>query len=352
MTLLAALHSAAGTPQAFAAACTSITRAVAPPLRTYSFDSRMPRLPPVEKLPHGRLRATDWPGVGYSVVTFVQSASSSSATICARPVSVPCPISERATRTTTVSSGRMTTQALISGEPSWARTTPAPNGIFRPRASPAPTAAVPMTNERRSIFGVLVIMALPLCLRRGVNGLAHLLERAAATDVGDPRVDVGIGRLRLVLEECRHCHDHPGLAVAALWHLVVDPRLLHLVQGAAGREALDRGDLLALRRGDGQHAGAERLAVEVRRAGPAHGDAAAVLGAGEAGLLADRPQKGCAGIDLELEGFAVDRQARHGLPSWGCGARNIRGQAAERKRFATATVWCPDTRVTLHSVTR
>ena len=83
----------------------------------------MPRLPPVEKSPHTRLRATLWPGVGYSVVTFDQSHSSSSATIWARPVSVPWPISERATRITTVSSGRMTTQAVISGEPSCARTT-------------------------------------------------------------------------------------------------------------------------------------------------------------------------------------------------------------------------------------
>src|SRR5213594_1627304 len=277
----------------------------------------MPRLPPVAKSPQMRLRATLWPGVGYSVVTFDQSHSSSSATIWARPVSVPCPISERAIRITTVSSGRMTTQAVTSGEPSCARTTLTPNGIFRPRASPAPTAVVPMTNERRSIFGVLVIMVSPLCLRRGVNGLAHLLERAAATDVGDPRVDVGVGRLRLVLQQRRHGHDHPGLAVAALGHVVVDPGLLDLVQDAAGREALDRGDLLALRRGDGQHAGADRLAVEVHRAGPAHGDAAAVLGAGEAGLLADRPQKGCAGIDLELEGFAVDGQARHSFfPPW------------------------------------
>ena len=39
-------------------------RAAAPPLRTYSCDSRMPRLPPVEKSPHTRLRATFWPGVG------------------------------------------------------------------------------------------------------------------------------------------------------------------------------------------------------------------------------------------------------------------------------------------------
>src|SRR5437773_2705149 len=103
ITLLAAVHSEAGTPQALAAAWTSITRAVAPPFRTYSFDSRIPRLPPVEKLPHTRLRATLWPGVGYSVVTFDQSHSSSSAAIWARPVSVPWPISERAIRMTTVS---------------------------------------------------------------------------------------------------------------------------------------------------------------------------------------------------------------------------------------------------------
>ena len=121
----------------------------------------MPRLPPVEKSPHTRLRATDWPGVGYSVVTFDQSHSSSSVTNCARPVSVPCPISERATRITTVSSGRMTTQALISGEPSCARTTLVPNGIFRPRTSPLPTAAVPTRNERRLSFGVFVVMAAP-----------------------------------------------------------------------------------------------------------------------------------------------------------------------------------------------
>src|SRR5262245_17695417 len=118
ITLLAALHSLAGTFQPSAAAWISMTRAVAPPLRTYSFDSRMPRLPPVEKLPHTRLRLTLSPGVGYSVVTFDQSHSSSSATICARPVIVPCPISDLATRITTVSSGRMTTHALISGEPS------------------------------------------------------------------------------------------------------------------------------------------------------------------------------------------------------------------------------------------
>ena len=74
----------------------------------------MPRLPPVLKFPQTRLRARFWPGVGYSVVTLAQSQSNSSATSCARPVRVPWPISERAIRITTLSSGRTTTQAFTS----------------------------------------------------------------------------------------------------------------------------------------------------------------------------------------------------------------------------------------------
>ena len=128
MTLFAALHSEAGTFHSSAAAAISISRAAAPPLRTYSWELRMPRLPPVDMSPQTRLRARFWPGVGYSVVTFDQSHSSSSATSWARPVSVPWPISERAMRITTVSSGRTTTQALTSGAPSAARATSAPNG--------------------------------------------------------------------------------------------------------------------------------------------------------------------------------------------------------------------------------
>jgi hypothetical protein len=74
----------------------------------------MPRLPPVEKFFQTRLRLTFSAGVGYSQVTLLQSHSSSSATSWQRPVSVPCPISERAMRITTLSSGWITTQALSS----------------------------------------------------------------------------------------------------------------------------------------------------------------------------------------------------------------------------------------------
>src|SRR5712672_681180 len=202
MTLLDAMHSATGTFHSLAAAWTSMTRAVAPPLRTYSCEVLMPRLPPVEKSPQARLRATLWPGVGNSVVTLDQSHSSSSATSWARPVRVPCPISERAMRITTVSSGRITTQALTSGDPSAARTTVGPpKGRSRPSARPAPAAAVPITKARRFILGVTCLfMAGPLCVGGGVNGFTRLLEGAATADIGDSLVDILVGRFRLLLE--------------------------------------------------------------------------------------------------------------------------------------------------------
>src|SRR5580658_3198465 len=52
-----ATHSDAVTPQPRAAASISITRAVAPPVRTRSTEVRMPKLPAVRNAPHTRLRA-------------------------------------------------------------------------------------------------------------------------------------------------------------------------------------------------------------------------------------------------------------------------------------------------------
>ena len=75
-----------------------------------------------------------------SVVTLFQSHSSSSATSCARPVSVPCPISERAMRITQVSSGLIATQMLTS-----ARGAPAP--------APSRTPNGTLESERQAAAG-------------------------------------------------------------------------------------------------------------------------------------------------------------------------------------------------------
>src|SRR5208282_4172075 len=77
ITLLAARHSDAGTFHSLAAAWISISRATAPPLRTVSWEARIPRLPAVKKSLHTRLRARFSPGVGNSYETFDQSHSSS-----------------------------------------------------------------------------------------------------------------------------------------------------------------------------------------------------------------------------------------------------------------------------------
>ncbi len=163
-TLLAALHSPAGTFHSAAAAAISISRAMAPPSRTYWLLSRMPRLPPVEKFFHTRSRFRFSPGVGYSQATFFQSQPSSSATSWARPVSVPWPISERAMRITTLSSGWITTQALISLT-SAACAAPSPMGMRKPSEKPPATAA-PLTRKPRRRRGlrpseVWIVMSRP-----------------------------------------------------------------------------------------------------------------------------------------------------------------------------------------------
>ena len=125
--------------------------------------------------------------------------------------------------------------------------------------------------------------------------------------------------LGLFLEERRGGHDLAGLAVAALRHVERQPRLLHGMVAIA-REALDGDDLVArLHVLDQDGAGALHLAVDVNGAGPALGDAAPVLGAGEPGLLAQGPKKRCIAVDLQIDGFAVHVELGHVLfPPFKC----------------------------------
>src|SRR3954452_4119276 len=154
-------------------------------------------------LPQARLLARLRPGETPSVVTLLQSHSSSSATSCARPVSVPCPISERAIRITQASSGLIATQTLTSFAAPFCA---AANGTFSPSARPPPaTAAEPTMNFRRErclpLPNVIFLMARSLGLAAGgratgchVNRFADALVGAAATDVGHRLIDVLVGR--------------------------------------------------------------------------------------------------------------------------------------------------------------
>ena len=151
MTPLCARHSAAGTSQRVPAAASSISRAAAPALRSTCWELRTERLPPVDMFPHARCRRMFSSGATYSVLTLLQSHSSSSATSMGKAVDTPCPISALATRMVTESSGAIRIQALTSAPAASASAGRAPPGISKPSASVPPSAATLVRSDRRSI---------------------------------------------------------------------------------------------------------------------------------------------------------------------------------------------------------
>src|SRR5579883_2324835 len=76
-----------------------------------------------------------------------------------------------------------------------------------------------------------------------MDRLANALIRAATTDVGDGVVDILICRLRVLPQQRGSGHDLSGLAIAALRHVVLQPRSLHRMAHAVARQTFDRGDM-------------------------------------------------------------------------------------------------------------
>jgi hypothetical protein len=91
------------------------------------------------------------------------------------------------------------------------------------------------------------------------------------------------------------------MAVAALRDLLVDPRLLYGMQLTVGTaDTLDGRYLPSSSGGCGYHAGANRPAVDVNRAGAALRDAAAELRPRQSGIVPDHPKQGRRRIDVEI----------------------------------------------------
>src|SRR5262249_43089909 len=161
-------------------------------------------------------------GEAYSARTLLQSQLSSSATIMGHEVRTPVPISVCATRIVTVSSGAIVSQALISGTiasryqgcPATGSACAGGDGRWK-RSTRAPPAAVAEARKSRrlmSVFGVVsmvaVIFAVMAMLPRSRFELGRPVDRLAdarigptAADIGDLGIDVGVGRLRVALEQ-------------------------------------------------------------------------------------------------------------------------------------------------------
>src|ERR671924_12 len=184
-----------------------------------------------------------------------------------------------------------------------------PAGRWNPITSPAPAAAVVSRNSRRETFdeGALISRS----LRGAMDGRPDALVGAAAADVRHRLVDVRVGRVRLLGEQRRGGHDLPRLAVAALRHVLRDPGPLDRVRAVLG-QAFDGRDALVGDRGDGQHAGAGRDAVQVHGTGAALCNAAAELRAREPECIAQHPEERRVGRDVDRFALAVDGKADRG----------------------------------------
>jgi len=102
-----------------------------------------------------------------------------------------------------------------------------------------------------------------------MNRFSNSRVRTAAADIAAHRlVNIFVAGLQIFREEDGRAHDLPGLAIAALRHIELDPRFLQRVS-EIHRKTLDRRDVPAFRARDGRDAGAYRLAIEVYRASTA-----------------------------------------------------------------------------------
>src|SRR5882757_5788057 len=102
-------------------------------------------------------------------------------------------------------------------------------GCFVMVAAPAPSGPATMPTSKPPAADAVVRMkrcrlkveAVPVpCIattsglhhvRGAMNGAAQGFIRTAAADIGNARVNVGVGRLRRGLQKCHHGHDLPGL---------------------------------------------------------------------------------------------------------------------------------------------
>src|SRR5207249_3961985 len=139
-----------------AAAVTSISRAVAPALRSGSHELRIALLPPVRIV---RDHPAGFSGMGPSRMVD-QSASSSSARIRASPVWEPWPISDRSIVSVTIPSAPMRNQALgANGAAGAGRPTLRRHGRWKAMTRPAVVAR----NSRRVVGQLIDLFFVPFC---------------------------------------------------------------------------------------------------------------------------------------------------------------------------------------------
>src|SRR6266852_8556649 len=199
--------------------------------------------------------------------------SSSSASSMASDVYVPCPISTIGITSVTTPCRSMPMKAFGAKRddaPACAEAEPNTDGKATLRMRPPPKAALALRKLRRPTKGAseLLDMVDPRSASGTMNSGADARVGATAADIaGHGGINIGIGRLQLVVQQRRSRHDLPGLAIATLHHLKVEPSLLKLLARRRLADSLDRGDGAVADAVDGGDAGSRRRAIDMDAVG-------------------------------------------------------------------------------------
>src|ERR1700730_9885079 len=183
--------------------------------------------------------------------TCCQSQSSSSATIIGSDVFTPCPISGVFETIVIVPSGATDMKAESSATevvPAFvvrARLRANPGaGIRMWSARPPPASSEALSTVRRSmdVMSCSADMAALLAYVGGdFNGSANPVIASAATDVPSHcAIDLAGAGSGSLSEQCARGHDLPGLAIAALHHIDLEPCLLQASANRRRTNVLDR----------------------------------------------------------------------------------------------------------------
>src|SRR5262245_35322676 len=183
------------------------------------------------------------------------------------------------------------------------------SGMWKPSINPPPAATDALMKERRE--RVCFAMSPSLGLHEfssAANGLDDALICAAtAKVVGHCRLDLGQGRVLAFVEQGGGGHDLTALAIAALRHADLDPRLLDRMR-AVLRQPFDGRDLIADRGRRLQLARLHGQPVDMDGAGAAARNAAPVFRSGEPDGIAQHPKQRGLRLDIHRLGLAVDVQ--------------------------------------------
>src|ERR1700677_580906 len=193
----------------------------------------------------------------------------------------------------------------------------AAEGTQKPTTNAPPRAKAPSRKTRRVTVGSTperlrapVVIDLPSSRLCGfLDCLANAHIRAAPTDVaGHRRINVGITRMGRCAQERARGHDLPGLTVAALYDLHVEPGPLDARPGGSRSDTFNGGDRTLADRANGQDARSHGVTVHMHGAGTALCDSTSELGARQAEHIPQHPQERHVGGHIDALEIAVDSQ--------------------------------------------